>query len=214
MNCIWCGSALVSFQPTVENRIYHECASCEWIALDESHFLSPEEQKQRYLQHENTEQNTGYVEMFEDFAKTCIEPFAKKGSLILDYGCGPEPVLANLLSRRGYEVETYDVFFQPDNGALLKKYDVIVLTEVLEHLTYPRKVLEDLTDLLNPGGVLALMTLFHPVDHQGFGKWWYRRDKTHVTFYTVKTLEKMALVLGLTLLFSDHKRTAVLGIHA
>jgi hypothetical protein len=60
--------------------------------------------------------------------------------------------------------------------------------------------------------VIALMTLFHPHDHQSFGKWWYRRDKTHVTFYTVKTIEKMAQVLGLTLLFSDGKRTAVLGI--
>jgi SAM-dependent methyltransferase len=212
MTCLWCGSALVPFQPSVENRVYHECAQCQWIALDPAYFLSPDEQKQRYLQHENTEENKGYVAMFEDFTKTCIQPFAKKGSRILDYGCGPEPVLAKLLSRQGYEVEAYDVFFKPDEAVLRQKYDVVVLTEVLEHLADPQEILKKLSGLLNPGGVIALMTLFHPHDPQSFGKWWYRRDKTHVTFYTVKTIEKMALVLGLNLLFTDHRRNAVLGI--
>jgi len=211
MNCHWCGCALNSFKPVVENRVYHECDECQWIALDPSCFLSVEEQKQRYLQHENTEENTGYVGMFEDFIKTGIEPFAPKGSRILDYGCGPEPVLANVLSRRGYSVEAYDIFFKPNDAALHQKYDVIVLAEVLEHLADPKTVLLGLSGLLNPGGVIALMTLFHPNDRQSFGKWWYRRDKTHVNFYTTKTIEKMALVLGLTFLFSDGKRTAVIG---
>lgn len=202
---------MISFQPAVENRVYHECAECQWIALDQSHFLSAEDQKQRYLQHENTEENAGYVEMFEDFTKTCIASFTRKGSRILDYGCGPEPVLAQLLSRKGYAVKAYDIFFKSDDDALCEKYDVVVLTEVLEHLANPKEILKELSDLLNPGGVIVLMTLFHPNDHLSFGQWWYRRDKTHVTFYTLKTIEKMASVLGLTVLFSDEKRTAVLG---
>jgi 2-polyprenyl-3-methyl-5-hydroxy-6-metoxy-1,4-benzoquinol methylase len=212
MICLVCGSLLEAFKPTVENRVYHECPDCQWIALDESHFLSPDQQKERYLQHENTDQNPGYVEMFENFIETCIEPFAQKGSRILDYGCGPEPVLAKLLSQKGYEVKTYDLFFDTNEIALREKYDVIVLAEVLEHLTDPLTVLKNICEKLNPKGVIVLMTLFHPNDREGFGKWWYRRDKTHVTFYTVKTVEKSALLLGLELLFSDGQRTAVLAL--
>jgi hypothetical protein len=54
--CPFCQTALKDFRPTVENRVYHECSDCQWIALDESHFLSPDQQKERYLQHENTDQ--------------------------------------------------------------------------------------------------------------------------------------------------------------
>jgi 2-polyprenyl-3-methyl-5-hydroxy-6-metoxy-1,4-benzoquinol methylase len=153
----------------------------------------------------------GYVEMFENFIETCIEPFASPGNCVLDYGCGPGPVLAGLLNRKGYEVKTYDLFFDSNETALREKYDAIILTEVLEHLIDPLDVLKNLSRQLNPKGVMILMTLFHPNDHEGFGKWWYRRDKTHVTFYTLKTMEKLAPALGLNLLFSDEQRTVVLG---
>jgi 2-polyprenyl-3-methyl-5-hydroxy-6-metoxy-1,4-benzoquinol methylase len=212
MICPFCGSSLGAFKPTVENRTYHQCSDCQWIALDASHFLSLDQQKERFLQHENTDQNLGYVEMFENFIETCIEPFAQKGSRILDYGCGPEPVLAMLLSRKGYEVKTYDLFFHANETALQEKYDVIVLAEVPEHLANPLEVLKDISEKLNPKGVIVLMTLFHPNDRERFSQWWYRRDKTHVSFYTLKTIEKLASVLGLKLLFSDGRRTAVLAL--
>jgi len=54
------------------------------------------------------------------------------------------------------------------------------------------------------------MTLFHPNQREGFQSWWYRRDSTHVAFYTPKTLERMGESLNLRLVFSDGQRTAVL----
>jgi hypothetical protein len=211
ISCLICGAVMKSFRPTVEDRIYHECPICHWIALDPKHFLTPEAQKERYLQHENSDQDAGYVAMFEDFIATCVEPFVPKGGLVLDYGSGPEPVLAGLLAQKGYQAQTFDLFFDVNNAALKKPYDAIVLTEVLEHLSDPVEVLKPLATKLKPGGVVALMTLFHPKDREKFGAWWYRRDKTHVTFYTVETMRKLAAVLGLTLLLSDDKRKTVLG---
>jgi 2-polyprenyl-3-methyl-5-hydroxy-6-metoxy-1,4-benzoquinol methylase len=148
--------------------------------MDGSHYLSPEKQKERYLEHNNSEENQGYVEMFEGFIAAAVNPFAKKGSRVLDFGCGPGPVLAGLLSKYGYSVDTYDLFFDPNDKFQSQNYDVISLTEVLEHLNDPLETLRDLARRLNPQGVFAIMTLFHPNDQETFSKWWYRKDPTHV----------------------------------
>lgn len=167
-------------------------------------------QRNRYLQHENSRENRGYVEMLESFIQKGIGPFAAPGARILDFGCGPEPVLAELLRERGYQVDTYDLFFQPDEGYREKRYDLILLVEVLEHLTNPREALRDLAGRLDPGGVLSLMTLFHPGNRASFAGWWYRRDPTHVSFFTAGTLVELGRSLNFTPLFTDPKNIMVL----
>lgn len=154
----------------------------------------------------------GYVGMFEAFLKAGVDPFAGEAARALDFGCGPEPVLARLLERRGYAVDRTDLFFHPDEAYLNRRYDLITLTEVLEHLTDPLGTLRVLAQRLAPGGVLALMTLFHPDDPAKFADWWYRRDPTHVSFYTVETLGQVSGALGLKVLFSDAKKIIVLGV--
>jgi len=169
-----------------------------------------EKQKQRYLLHENTEENSGYVRMFEHFIQTGVEPFVPSGGKLLDFGSGPRPVLAELLGEKGYSVDIYDVFFHPDEAYRTRQYDVITLTEVLEHLPDPLEILRGLTQRLHRDGVIALLTLFHPDNVEKFDPWWYRRDPTHVTFYTPKTIQQLANVLDLKVIVSDQQRMAVL----
>jgi hypothetical protein len=209
--CRVCESPLEPFHASGEDRLYHTCPACEWILLDEVHHLPAEKQKARYLLHENSQANPGYVKMFERFMDSCVDPFARKGGTALDFGCGPEPVLAGLLRERGYHAEAYDPLFFPDESYRGKKYDLICLTEVLEHLSEPMKVLWELKERLTERGSLAVMTLFHPKDEEKFSKWWYRRDATHVSFYTERTIGKIAEGLGMSLLFTDSERLAVLG---
>jgi len=149
--------------------------------------------------------------MLEAFLKTGVDPFVAKAGRVLDFGCGPEPVLAWLLERRGHPVDRYDLFFHKDEAYRTRQYDLITLTEVLEHLADPLGTLQALSQRLAPGGVFALMTLFHPNDRVKFADWWYRRDPTHVSFYTVKTLGELAGFLGMKILFSDAKNIIVLG---
>lgn len=149
--------------------------------------------------------------MFERFAAVGVTPYISAGSRVLDYGCGPEPVLAGLLKKKGYAVDTYDLFFHPSESFQFKTYNLITLTEVLEHLPNPLEVLEALKWKLAPQGFIALMTLFHPNDSEKFSKWWYRRDATHVSFYTVKTIQRLAEILEMKVLFTDGERTAVLS---
>jgi len=178
--------------------------------LDPSFHLPPEKQKDRYLQHENTLENTAYVEMFEKFIASGVESFVPPGGKILDFGCGPDPVLAELLGRRGFDVDVVDLFFRPEGAFRKEKYNLITLTEVLEHLTDPLEVLKGLKDRLRPGGSIALMTQFHQENREKFSSWWYRRDSTHVSFYSLKTIRKLGEAVGMAVVFSDGVKIAVL----
>lgn len=185
--------------------------------LDGSQVPSPEEQKARYATHQNTPDNAGYVAMFEAFLRDGVDPFVRSPARALDFGCGPLPpggipVLAGLLEVRGFETDFYDPFFSPETPWRERTYDLVTLTEVLEHVTDPLGILESLRGRLTGRGVIALTTLFHPEDKREFGEWWYRRDSTHVSFYSPATIRRLAQVLGLEVLHIDGKSLATLGM--
>jgi hypothetical protein len=54
------------------------------------------------------------------------------------------------------------------------------------------------------------MTAFHPLDETKFMEWWYRRDKTHISFYTPVTFKYAAELLDLKLAAYDDKNIIVL----
>ena len=78
-----------------------------------------------------------------------------------------------------------------NNEIFLKKYDFITCTETAEHFYDPFKEFNILNDLLIAGGWLGLMTCFM-TDDSLFENWQYRKDPTHVVFYTRETLEVIA----------------------
>ena len=60
--------------------------------------------------------------------------------------------------------------------------------------------------LLKPGGILAMMTQFHHNDEKRFEHWHYRRDESHVSFFTPKTMAMIADKIGLEIVYIDtHK---------
>jgi 2-polyprenyl-3-methyl-5-hydroxy-6-metoxy-1,4-benzoquinol methylase len=77
---------------------------------------------------------------------------------------------------------------------------LITSTEVFEHLKEPKAVLKTLVNSLNDKGYIILMTQFPPSDDEEFLKWWYRRDITHISFFTPKSFQIMAEELGLKVL--------------
>ena len=81
-------------------------------------------------------------------------------------------------------VDIYDPFFFPEKPQ--RKYDLVTCTEAIEHVFCPQAVWGDLVQLLNTGGHLCMMTKFHP-GSSAFPSWWYRRDPTHVSFYSPQT---------------------------
>lgn len=201
MNCRLCfGSDLKQIK--TEN-IYYYCNRCGLIFLDDKEVLSVKEEIKRYQMHENTHENKGYVSMFESFIENTITPYQKEIKTVLDFGCGPGPVLADLLLKEGYTVDIYDPYFYPEESFKNKTYDLITSTEVFEHLLDPNKELRLLVDHLNEGGYLAIMTSFHP-GKEKFVDWFYIWDETHITFYNINTFKWIADKYSLNLVYYNN----------
>ena len=131
--------------------------------------------------------------------------------MISDFGCGHGPVLAHLLKEKGFSVDTYDPYFAPEKVYEHKNYDLITSTEVIEHLRDPMCELRLMKEHLKPGGLLSVMTLFHPDDEKEFLEWYYKREVTHIAFYTPLTMQHIANILGLKILHQDRKNITVLS---
>ena len=209
MKCKVCNNPTAKFLDTQLQKEYFACPHCELIFLESVFIVPLEKEKAQYENHHNSLENLGYVQMFENFIDFFVDRLTCKGFYCLDFGSGPTPVLSELLKRRGAIVDCYDKFYQTQKIFEGKKYDVITSTEVFEHLEDPLQTLSFLAEHLHENGIIALMTLFHPNDTPLFLKWWYRRDPTHITFYTPKTLEILGKKCGLRVIKNDGKRVVI-----
>ena len=77
-----------------------------------------------------------------------------------------------MLEDKGHIVEIYDYFYANDKEVLRKKFDFITATEVFEHFRDPGQEIKMLWELLNPEGILGIMTKLL-IDQQAFPKWHY-----------------------------------------
>ena len=210
MQCPICNFKIYVYLEDMGKK-YYKCEECEFIFLHREYILGAKEEMQRYALHQNNIGNKGYVEMFNCFIDKIILSQKKRIQTALDFGCGPGPVLAELLKRRGIETDIYDIYFAPKKVYKNKQYDLITSTEVFEHLASPLIILQKMEQLLSIGGIIALMTVFHPQVSNTFKSWWYRRDPTHISFYVQKTFEVLANRVGLKLIYCDNKKNVVLS---
>ncbi len=210
--CILCRNSSVfdlKFTKTYKKmgkRDYFRCPECDLIFVPEEFHLSSIDEEARYLLHNNTLSNGGYVNMFMEKIKL-IQQYCSNISAVLDYGCGHEPVLAELLQREGYDCDLYDLYFHPEFPVL--SYDLVISTEVFEHFRDIRNELIKIHSLLKPGGFLAIMTSLHnPVED--FENWWYHSDPTHICFFSTKTFEWISMQFGFKKIFSNQKNFIIL----
>ena len=199
-SCKICNSRVKQIEDKKKSLYYYRCCFCSFISLDDAQRVDKEQEKKQYDQHNNSLENEGYVQMFEEFIDLSIAPYIKNIQTALDFGSGPTPVFSELLKRRGLEVDIYDLFYAPKKVYKEKSYDLITSTEVFEHLSKPLEVLELLSRHLKAYGYISIMTKFPPNEDNEFLNWWYRRDPTHISFFTPKSFEIMAEKVGLKLL--------------
>lgn len=211
MKCILCSSEnvfpLEFLKPS--KREFFRCSQCDLIFVPEKYHLSPDEEVSRYRMHRNTLSNEGYVGMFlEKIA--ILQKYCHGTNKILDYGCGPSPVLAELLMREGFSCDIYDPYFFPvfSEGP----YDIVISTEVFEHLRDIRKELHMICKLIKPGGYLAVMTSLHD-NICDFQNWWYASDPTHISFFGARTFEWMAKEHGFMIVFADMKNFVIMSVN-
>lgn len=170
----------------LDARDYWRCRVCEATFLDRAQLPSREAERAEYLLHRNDVDDAGYRAFLSRLVAPLLERIAP-GSCGLDYGCGPGPALAAMLTEAGHRVALYDPLFRDDAAVLDETYDFVTCTETVEHFHRPREEFERLDRLLRAGGWLGIMTKFQ-TDDAAFARWHYRRDPTHVVFYREATM--------------------------
>lgn len=176
--------------------MYHRCQRCKATWLDPAHYLSPDKELAHYQTHQNDADDEGYRKYLSRLADPLLDRLMSNSSG-LDYGCGPGPALAAMMREAGHRMAVYDPFFAPDKVPLAGTCDFITCTETAEHFHNPRREFAMLASLLEPDGILAVMTIFQ-TDDERFEGWRYRQDPTHVVFYRPCTFEVIAGQLGLS----------------
>ena len=172
------------------DKIFFKCSDCNLIFVQQNSLPDTNVEKDRYLSHNNDLDDPDY-QAFLSKLWNPLERRLENGSLGLDYGAGPGPALIKMMSGDGYFVEMYDPFFANNKEVLDRTYDFIVCTETAEHFVYPSKDFNRFDRMLKLNGFLGVMTSFTD-NVSNFGDWYYRRDPTHVSFYSTKTMDWIA----------------------
>jgi len=203
-------SPLMTFLDRKKDRTYFHCDRCGFIFLSRSCLLTGEAEKKRYLQHKNALHNSGYLDFITSFLEESVKPYIQPGEAVLDFGSGPVPALSWLLRKDGYNTDSYDPFFHPDNSWETKKYKAVVLLEVLEHLASPVETLGKIKSSLRKNGFLCIRSNLHQENISDFSTWWYRQDPTHISFFSERTIHYLSSKLGLSVKAIKNNRDIIL----
>ncbi len=173
-----------------DSREFFRCPDCELVFVLPCRYLSLQEEKAVYDQHENSPDDFEY----RKFLSRLFEPMLQRlhpNSNGLDFGSGPGPTLSVMFEEAGHKMEIYDPFYAPDITPLSQQYDFITASEVVEHMHQPTEELDRLWSCLKPGGLLGIMTK-RVTDQSKFAGWHYKNDPTHVCFFSKKTFQWFA----------------------
>jgi hypothetical protein len=195
-SCPLCGHESSPFFADERGR-YRRCATCALIHMHADDRLSPMAEVLRYLEHDNRRDDARYVAFLRRLGDW-VEASTPAGAEGLDYGCGPVPVLGELLTESGRPTFSYDPLFHPNERLLRQRYDFVTCSEVAEHAHSPAALFEQLASLVRAGGKVGVMTRMYGAEAP-FAQWWYRRDPTHVSFYSDETMRWIAGRFGWSL---------------
>ncbi len=203
MCCPLCLSAAITSYYDDSKRSYLQCECCDLVFVPRAYWLSSGDEKAEYDLHENNADDQGY----RQFLSRLSVPLSERLDLSLvgdckglDFGCGPGPTLSLMLEEKGAAMVLYDPFYFNDKTVLDGTYDFICATEVVEHLSDPKKEFAQLFLMLKSGGWLGLMTKMVK-NQQAFSRWHYINDQTHICFYSRVTFEFIAAQVGASVTF-------------
>lgn len=175
---------------------YLQCTNCELIFKVDKPSIDNE--RSHYDSHENDPEDNRYIEFLENVL-TPLKKYLKSNDVGLDFGSGPGPAIAPYFEKLGFSMTNFDPFFGPKE--VEGEFNFITSTEVWEHFHYPGESISKCLSHLKSEGYIGIMSTWwdETID---FKNWYYRRDVTHVVFYTMRTLNYIAGNFGLKLIES------------
>lgn len=160
MTCPACKNQ--SYQLFIKNETtYFECSMCNTVhsgPLDNSGKVGGGFEEER-------NQNENHIRL-ERFSDLLYSLNVTDTGRVLDFGCG-HGMLVRYLLESGFDADGYDKF-NPDFDSFEpgKKYDIVSMVEVIEHLSSPFEELDTIRELLTKDGVLYIETSFVDVANQ------------------------------------------------
>ncbi|MBZ5557630.1 MAG: class I SAM-dependent methyltransferase [Acidobacteriia bacterium] len=155
--------------------------------------------------------NLVYSERYDAFERL----LGLKRRRLLDVGSGPGLFLRHGVERGGWKVKGLEpstqavahshtigldvtqAFLNEETAAALGRFDVVHLSEVLEHVPDPLGMVKIAHGLLDPGGLLAVMVPndYSPIqsalrDGCGFSPWWVAPPH-HVNYFDVPSIQRV-----------------------
>ena len=214
------GRVAKGFEITVGNTSFHQpdytvrkCSSC---SLYYKSVILNEFEREKYYRSVGFEK--WKVDRSPPSEHVLMETLRKlaPGSKILDYGCSAGRLLSQLTTDYecfGVELNARAAELAAKNGIRIlstlddddlpkNQFDAIVLSDVFEHLQAPTNFLQNLVHLLNPRGLLVLVTgnADAAIYQKDIANNWYFRNVEHLCMLSRKTADYLAVTLRLDLM--------------
>jgi 2-polyprenyl-3-methyl-5-hydroxy-6-metoxy-1,4-benzoquinol methylase len=200
MNCRICGGNM-QFRwtlPVFHNRYlasYHECVSCHSLQIENPTWLEESYREIHTPEYQALEGRASIQR--SEIVRDWIHSIGFTKGKVLDFGGGPGH-LKRMLESQGFQVDIYDPYYA--NSALGSDYDLIVCSDVVEHLIYPNAAAQ-LFNFVSKGWVLVKTPLYVSGLHKE--DWWLlaREYGQHVTMWSENALRLFRERNGLKLLW-------------
>jgi SAM-dependent methyltransferase len=212
-----------------------DCRSCGWIHV----FPAPstDELASLYRSHYYGTEKPLYIERYEEdrawWDLTYADRFDSFESFlpadrrrILDVGSGPglfllsgkkrgwqglgiEPAQQAAAHSRGLGLEIIERFLTQDLASEIGTFDVVHMSEVLEHIPDARTFVELASGLLEPGGLLCIVVPndYNPLqrvlrEQDGYAPWWVAPPH-HLNYFSPASLRSLLESIGLETLVAE-----------
>jgi 2-polyprenyl-3-methyl-5-hydroxy-6-metoxy-1,4-benzoquinol methylase len=225
-SCPLCGMEGIKKYFDKNSIPYHRCASCRFLFSGQEQ--NPNLQNSTIDQFEPAylsflEESTEDKYNFNNILNSLSRYKVLKGMRVLDIGTGTGKLVHFLREQNinafGLEpslvlykhyLSKDPFFFLTDLRGLTSsisnvKYDVVIISDVLEHIQEPHPFFRDLSLILNPGALVYIST----PDAESFlarllGKHWHYINKYHFSFFSRKTITEITKPYGLKELDFSH----------
>lgn len=221
--CVLCGGTVADQEVSAGEFVLQRCRQCGLMGLwpqPTPTQLAKAYDRPYYTRHRAMWWQRLYMRFFRRWGRARLKALKslKSRGRFLDVGCGTGELVADMAAA-GYEVYGSEVStaaieaMPPERQARVKSgeiyqcgfapasFDLIMLSDVLEHTRDPLATLKTVRQLLRPDGLVVIsVPNWHDVERRVFGRQcWHNLDvPRHIWQFTEKTLREVARQAGLT----------------